>query len=388
MNKKLDQIPRIVLLIETSRAYGRGLIRGIVKYAHIHGPWIFYNEPGGEEGSILPKLNPRDVDGIIARVSKKTAIKHFVDAGVPLISIGLKEKTPGLTNICPNNEVIGKMAANYFLDHGFSNFAYCGFIDMYGSRDRCEIFCDTLKAKGFEAHVYQRKISQIKKYWSREQKKMADWLSSLPRPIGLMAYNDDHGRRILQACELIGLNVPEEVTVLGVDNDELVCELTDPTLSSVNLNTQKAGFEAAALLQKMMLEGYSVQPEILVQPTHIVTRQSSDILAINDSDIVEAVRYIRRHANKPIQVDNVVDSISLSRRSLEQKFRAILGRSVYQEIRRARAEKVAWMLTETNMSITQISISLGYSSSDHISRFFRKEKGISLLAYRKLYGPK
>ena len=220
-----------------------------------------------------------------------------------------------------------------------------------------------------------------------EQGLIADWLKSLPKPVGLMVCNDDRGRQITETCNAVGLNVPDEISVVGVDNDNLVCELSSPPLSSIALSVERAGYEAAELLDKLMAgKKKKTTRTITVSPTHIVTRQSTNILAIEDHEVVQAVRFIRKHPKEPIQVGDVVNVVTLSRRVLERRFRKALGRSVHDEIRRVRIEQVARMLMETNLSVSQIALDLGYPGVDHIARYFQREKGMSPLAYRKQYG--
>jgi LacI family transcriptional regulator len=181
------------------------------------------------------------------------------------------------------------------------------------------------------------------------------------------------------------VQVPDEVVIVGVDNDQLICDLSSPPLSSVVLGVEKAGYEAAALLDKIMGGESPIDQEIYIQPVRVVTRQSTDVLCIDDADVVKAVRFIRQHAKMPIQVDSVVAAVFLSRRVLEKRFRTALGHSIHEEIRRARIEQIARMLTQTQMSISEIACSLGFADVAHISRYFRKEKGMSPLKYRKDY---
>jgi LacI family transcriptional regulator len=285
---------------------------------------------------------------------------------------------------------MGKMAAEHLLDRGFKNFAYCGFEDMFGARSRGESFRRRITEAGFRTHVYKKPKPRGRRSWEDEQVFMADWLKSLPKPVGLMTCTDDRSQDVVEASKIAGVHVPEDLAIIGVDNDELVCELSSPPLSSIALNTQRSGYEAAELLDKLMSRKRikMANQTIVVHPTHIVTRQSTDILAIEDRDVVAAVRFIRRNAREMIQVDDVVDTVAVSRRSLEQRFRRELGCSVLAEIKRARIDQVARMLVETNLSVSQIALALGYSGVENIARYFRSEKGMSPLAYRKLYGQK
>ena len=384
----MPKIPKVILRIETSVAYGRGLLFGIAKYSRVHGPWAFYSEPRHEE-TALPHLEKWGASGIIARipdVKKKT--EQFIIKGLPAILVPLEEEIPDFPNIIDDCATAGRMAAEHLLDRGFRQFAFCGFSDMHWSRKRRESFSKRIAKAGFETHCYERPRAKVQRLYEKELALLANWLKSLPKPVGLMTCDDEHGRHTIEACKIAGLHVPEQVAIIGVDNDELVCELCNPPLSSVAVNTERAGYEAAELLDKMMAGKKMKNKNIIVHPTHIVTRQSTDILAIEDHEVVQAVSFIRQHAKEPIQVTDVVDAVTLSRRVLEKRFRKVLNRSVLEEIRRVRIDQVVWMLIDTNLSISQIASALGYPSVKHIARYFRQEKAMSLVAYRKQYGRK
>lgn len=383
----MPRIPKVILRIETSVAYGRGLLSGIAKYSRIHGPWAFYSEPGHEE-TALPRLEKWGASGIITRIPDIKKTQQFIIKGLPAILVPLEEEIPDFPNIIDDCVTAGRMAAEHLLDRGFWKFAYCGFSDMHWSRERRESFSKRIAEAGFETHCYERPRAKVQRLYEKELALLANWLKSLPKPVGLMTCDDEHGRHTIEACKIAGLHVPEQVAIIGTDNDELVCELCDPPLSSVAVNTERAGYEAAELLDKMMAGRKMKNKNIIVHPTHIVTRQSTDILAIEDHDVVQAVRFIRQHTKEPIQVSDVVDAVTLSRRVLEKRFRKVLNRSVLEEIRRVRIAQVVWMLIDTNLSISQIASALGYPSVKHIARYFRQEKAVSLVAYRKQYGRK
>jgi LacI family transcriptional regulator len=330
-----------------------------------------------------------DADGIIMVEQEKP--EEIIEMGLPTVaSPYIEDHIAGAANIIGDNAAMGAMAAEHLLDRGFRNFAYCGFEDMFGARSRGESFHRRITEAGFQTHVYKKPKPRGRRSWEDEQIFMADWLKSLPKPVGLMTCTDDRSQDVVEACKVAALHVPEQVAIIGVDNDELVCELSSPPLSSIALNTQRSGYEAAALLDKLMSRKKIKMADqtIIVHPTHVVTRQSTEILAMEDRDVAAAVRFIRRHAKEMIQVDDVVDTVAVSRRSLEQRFRRELGRSVLDEIKRARVGQVGRMLVETNLSVSQIALALGYTGVENIARYFRSERGMSPVAYRKLYGRK
>jgi LacI family transcriptional regulator len=281
------------------------------------------------------------------------------------------------------------MAAVHLLSLGLRNFAFCGFENLCWSQARGEDFSKRIADAGFRTCFYSVPRLKIQRLWENEQIILVDWLKSLPKPIGLMACNDDRGHYVLEACQVAGLRVPDEVAVIGVDNDELICDLTTPPLSSIALNHEKAGYRAAQLLDNMMA-GKDVDSKSIIslEASHVVARQSTDVLAIEDREVAEAVRFIHRHSSEAIQVSDVADSVVVSRRVLERRFREVLKKSVHDEIRSARVERASRMLVETDLSVSQIALHLGYPSDKHIARHFRKEKGITPLRYRKKFDRK
>jgi LacI family transcriptional regulator len=216
---------------------------------------------------------------------------------------------------------------------------------------------------------------------------MGRWLKSLPKPVGVMACNDDYAHHLVEACKTIRLHVPDQVGIIGADNDELVCELSSPTISSVAINFERAGYESARLLEEWMRRGKISLPALIDAPaTHVVSRLSTDILAVADAQLLKALRFIRDHVRENVRVTDVTQAAGLSRRALENRFRQELERSILQEIRRVRVNLIAQMLVETDLPVSHIAAVLGYENLQHIARYFRKEKHMSLMAFRKSYG--
>jgi LacI family transcriptional regulator len=203
-----------------------------------------------------------------------------------------------------------------------------------------------------------------------------------------MACNDDRGQHILEVCKRIGFKVPEDVAVIGVDNDPMICEIGDPPLTSIALNVESAGYEAAKLLDRLIKNKKKNGQQIIVSPTYIVQRQSSDILAVNDAEVASAIRFIKGNAKNKILVNDVVKTTRISRRSLEQRFRKTVHRSIYDEIRRVRVEWILRLLIETDLPISHITSFFNFTDVEHISRYFKKEKGIGIREFRKLHQPR
>lgn len=382
----MKKIPKVALLIETSREFGRSFLYGVARYSRTHGPWVFYKETGGLERSI-PKIKNWGADAVMTRTIKNIEKLHSLQ--IPIIYIIHHERVNSpYPAVITDSKNIAKIAAEHFLDRGFHNFAFCGFDTMSWSVQRGEHFGRYIKDAGFSVNFYVQPGSRILQRWENEQGLLADWLKSLRKPVAVMACNDDRAQHVIEACKMVNIKIPEEVAVLGVDNDILVCDLCEPPLSSIALNTEKAGYDAAELLDALMHGQEMTGQEILVEPTHIATRRSTDILSIQDPDVAEALRFIRENCRAQITVDDVVEALPVSRRVLEKRFRKLLNRSVLEEIRKARTDAAARMLVETEMSISQIAEKLGYTETAHLSRYFHKEKGLSPIAFRKRIRPK
>ena len=288
-------------------------------------------------------------------------------------------------SIITDSEGIAKLAFEHFFNRGFGNLAFCGLDECVWSQTRGEYFRKLAHDSGIEVCIYEGPASKNKRVWRNEQYLVAEWLKYLPKPVGLMCCNDDRALQVVEACMIGGLNVPDDIAILGVDNDRLACELSDPLISSISLNIEAAGFEAASLLDSLM-SGEKMTGQIVeVSGTHIVTRQSTDLLAIQDKDICAAIRFIRLNISCRLQVDDVVGATTVSRRVLEKKFRSTLRRSLYQEIRRVRVNYIVELLVSTNMSISEIALKAGFGGIEHVSRYFRKETGMSLREYRKRF---
>jgi len=383
-------IPKVALLLESSRASGRALIKGIADYAHHHGSWSFYWEPGGLE-TALPKLKSLNLQGIILR--DVAQLGEVLDFGIPMVVVGhSRSEVPGLVNVVTDSAVIGRLGAEHLLGCGLKHFAYCGMRNLPGenvswSKLREASFRQRLQAAGMDCDCYSAAAGAAR-FWQQERRAMVQWLRSLPRPCGLLACNDDMGKEVLEACKLGGLAVPDDFAVIGVDNDELVCGLADPPMSSIAINFERAGYEAAGVLDRLMRKARRVPARILVRASHVVARRSTDILAVEDPFLAKALHHIRRHSMENISVNEAASAAGLSRRALEKRFRQLLNHSVLDEIRQVRADQIARLLVETELPVAQIAQHLSFDDLRHVSRYFRAVKGQTPLAYRKTHGRK
>ncbi|TWT83995.1 Xylose operon regulatory protein [Planctomycetes bacterium CA13] len=381
--------PKVALLVETARGYGQQMLRGIIRYSRLHGPWRFYLTPGDFEQA-LPRMREWGGTGIIARVETPAIAKAIFESGLPTIALDLSNQhltavhtLSQFSEVKSDSEGAAKMAAEYLLRRGFQEFAYVGIAHRIWSEKRQESFCQAIEKAGCKVHQYQPPKSARNHVWEREQPRLAKWLSNLPLPIAVMACNDQRGREVAEACHLAGIRIPEELALIGVDNDDLLCELSDPPLSSVALNASGVGYRAAELLDRMM-RGEKVDHQCLIaEPLNVVTRRSTDMIAIDDADIVEAIRFIHDHANESIQVADIVERLNISRRNLEIRFLHTVGRTLHSELQRIRLQRARTLLLESDLPIPKIAEVSGYRTPSYFIQVFRKSYGITPSRYRR-----
>ncbi|MCK5675862.1 MAG: DNA-binding transcriptional regulator [Verrucomicrobia bacterium] len=378
---------RVALLVEEEREIGRSLLRGIAQYSRTHGPWIFYREvPFYEQLSYserIQRIKDWRADGIIMREQGRLDAP-LLELGVPLIYSGHRcGPASGIPNILGDDRQIGTMAADYLIGKGFRYFGFCGFKSMWWSADRGRFFAEHLHAKGFDVNVYPSPPGRKSPSWAEEPEFMAEWIKTLPKPCAIFACTDDRCRQLSEACKRTGFKVPEEVALLGVDNDELVCDFASPPLSSLMLNAEKTGYDAAAVLHRMMQGEPVGEITIPISAPRVITRQSTDIVAIDDPIVANALNHIREHYRKGITVVDIARATGVSRRVLEIHFRKSMDRSIYEEVLRLRMNHACILLMETNLSVAQIAEALNYEEIKYFSRGFKKVIGVSPSAYRK-----
>jgi LacI family transcriptional regulator len=385
--------PQVALLLETSTEFGRGLLRGIMRYSRLHGPWSLYVAPGHLEQA-LPRAKSWSGSGIIARIRSPEMGRLIRATQLPFVASSLDEsRSPGrgdkFGEIRTNSTDIARMAAAHLAERGLRRFAFCGFVGCAWSSRREEVFSHDLLDLGFQCQTYRIELANWMQQpgwienWEDEQPVLVDWLKSLPKPVGLMACNDICGREVLQACAAAGLRVPDDVAVVGVDNDELMCELSSPPLSSVALDLEKAGYEAATLLDNLMSGRLTEGHIVNVEPTYVVARQSTEVIVQEDGHVASALRFIRDHAAQPIGVPEVVEHLGVSRRTLERKFSRALGRSIAAEITHSRLERAKRLLLETDMPSHRVAVGAGFGSVKTFNRVFRRAAGVPPKEFRQ-----
>lgn len=374
---------RVALLVETSLVYGRRILDGITSYLQSHQPWaITLAEP--EDQLYLPVWLERwRGDGIICRFTNVRLARVIAKTRVPLVDLN-DYCDLGLPRVWSDHRAIGRLGAEHLLERGFRSFGFCGLRGVQWAVLRRDGFVAGVQAVGLTASVCEWPSRRRQPSPSeQEQQRLASWLRSLRKPAGVMAGNDWRGQRVLNACRWAGISVPEEVAVVGVDDDELVCNLCDPPLSSVIPNTTRLGYEAAARLDDLMTGRHLAQRETLIEPLGVAVRHSSDVLAIDDPDIAAAVRYIREAGSIRVDVAHVLEHVPISRSHLDRGFHKYLGRTPQQEIRLARMKRVKELLTDTDLPLEQISQLAGYEYPEYMSYAFKRETGQTPGQYRR-----
>jgi LacI family transcriptional regulator len=381
--------PRVALLVESSRAYGRGLLHGIAEYIRLHGPWSVYLAELGLGDAPPGWLDGWQGDGVIARIENRTIARAVCALGVPAVDLRGLLPDLGIPVIATDDEAVSRLAFGHFVERGYRNFAFCGFVGADYSDKRSEAYARLVAEAGFDCHIYQP-TSKSRPSGTKElestglltEAEVAHWVEALPKPVGLMACNDIRGQQVLNACREVGIAVPEDVAVLGVDNDDVLCDLSYPTLSSVIPDTHRIGYEAASLLERLM-SGQSAPTEpISIAPLNVMTRRSTDVLAIEDRDLARAVRFIREHACEGITVEDVLADIPLSRSVFERRFVQLFGRTPKAEILRARLDRVKQLLTGTEIPLKEIAVKVGFSHPEYMNVIFKQRTGLTPGQYR------
>ncbi len=359
----------------------------MASYVQEVGNWSLYVEEDPLQK--LPDLRTWQGDGIIAGLDEQKVAAAVGGLDIPVIGTGggygWYEPDSGIPYFYTGNDEIARLAAEHLLDQGFTRFAYCGFprTRVNGwSEERARAFERRIGEAGFSCSTYTGRHRSARK-WAELQCELSAWLESLEKPLALMACNDARARHVLEACRTIGARVPEDVAVVGVDNDALMCELTRPPLSSVEQGTLRMGYQSAALLDRI-IDGEKV-PSIrnVIEPEGLVVRRSSDILAIEDADVADAVRFIREHACEGIQVPDVVKLVQVSRSLLETRFKAVMDRTIHAEIQRMQIQRAKQLIAATDLSFRRVAAQAGFQSVQYLTTVLRQHTGQTPAQYRK-----
>jgi LacI family transcriptional regulator len=380
---------RILLLINNSGAYDRGLLKGIFNYARFNTSWIFLREAPyfklRKSGvNLIQQIINWQPDGII--MCENSYTNEIISLNIPTIISPFTNFFPEVVNIVADDHAIGEMGASYFVDKKYKNYGFYGTKDSFWSIERKKAFIKTVRKNGFEVSCFESSSKRKNFDWESEPYHIVNWLKQLSLPLAIMSCADDWSQLIVEAAKILDLRIPEDIAILGVDNDELICELANPPLSSIKQDSETIGFEAAYLLDQRIKKGKVPIKNIVGAPINVVVRQSTDILAVKDISLVKALNFINGNTNKwPLHVNAVANAANTSRRVLEKKFQQQLGITIGRRINQVRINTICERLINTEESIKEISYSLGFSSCTNFSSFFKKYKKVSPLTYRRMH---
>lgn len=374
----------VALLIETTGSYGRGLLAGIAKFNRQQGGWSTYFRPLVIRDSAPHWLKDWKGDGILCRIDTQEMAQLIKRCKLP--TVNLRPTIQGLPfpYVGMDNEAIGRTAAEHLLERGLRHFAVCGRPRGINPAldERCDWFEKAVVDAGCDCQRFDAKETSVRQSWEQEQDALVDWVSQLPRPLGVFCCNDERGLQVLDACRRANITVPDDVAVLGVDNDLAMCELSIPPMSSIDINAEGVGYEAAVLLDKMMSGRKPTKMVMRLAPRGVVTRRSTDIVASEDEEVARAAQYIRDHAGTGLQVSDVLSHLGVSRASLQQRMKKVLGRTVHEEIQRVRLAKAKELLATGKLTIKQVSRESGFASVQYMTRVFRAMTGETPARYR------
>ena len=376
----------MALLIETANAYGRGLLKGVVAYVREHEPWSVYLPEQGWGDKPSFDLKKYKVDGIIARIETPLIARVLKGIRVPIVDVSSSRLIPSLPWFENDYQAIAKLAFDHFLCRGFKRFAFCSDKRYKWAELLSAQFTSCVRSSGFPCYIHVP--MKPKPFGSDEEiNDIIAWVKKLPKPIAIMGCNDFRARQVLEACRREDISVPDEVAVLGEDNDEVFCDLSEPPLSSIVQNSKRIGYEAAACLSRLMKGEIASSQGVFIPPIEIVTRQSSDVLAIEDRTVVQAVRFIREHACEGINVKDVLKAVPHSRRLLESRFKKLLGRTPHEEILHIQISRIKQLLVESELSMERIAEKSGFAYVEYMSVAFKRVIGMPPSEYRRLYHP-
>lgn len=383
MSGRSPAIPRVALLIETTRSYTRDILAGVRRYVDEFGPWSTYIELRAPDSAPPPWLMNWDGDGILTRTFTPEMNRAVAATGLPAVELRSTSLPHDRPFVGVDNGLIGQSVAEHFLNRGYRQFAVYGLTSESFFIERIDNFVSRLRRGGFPCVTLPANGSDHPADWERHQARLIAALRGLPKPVGIFAANDPLGVHLLDACLRAGLAVPEEIAVVGCEDDETLCTLATPPLTSVRLDGRRVGYEAARLLDGLMRGGQRPATPLLLPPRGIVTRQSSDDLVITDPLVAHCCRLIREKFPSGLGVADLCAAVNASRSTLERRMKAAIGRTPKEEIQRLRFREVERLLRESDLTLEAIAEKTGFVSASHFQNAFRERHGITPGRFRR-----
>ncbi|ACB73447.1 XylR family transcriptional regulator [Opitutus terrae] len=377
--------PKILLVFLMRFEEAARTLQGIVQFERTHRQWSTFLDDEARTARDAGFLRGERWNGVISRHTSPMMVETCRELGIPLVDLNDVPPFPGVPKIRPDNVAIGHRGAEHLLERGFRHFAFCGFAQEGWSCERREGFVEALKLNGHSCAVLDVNYpGVITPEWNAAQtRELIGWLKQLPKPCGIMACVDVRAFQVLSATQNAGLLVPEEIALVGVNNDTMRCELSYPPLSSVAPNSSHAGYHAAELLDRMLRGDDLGTIDTRIEPLGVVTRLSTDVLAVADKHVAAALSFIRERSCRGITVQDVVTHAAASRSQIEKKFRQFIGRSPQAEIRRVQLTRVKELLLETDLPLKTIASMTGFEHDEYMSVVFKRMTSFSPGQFRK-----
>jgi len=378
---------KILLLIDYSSEFSRRLMRGLIKYSKANGPWIFYRLPAyyktlyGKDG-IVEWAKEWDADAIIALWDHDENTSRLKQLDIPILLQNYKERSSYYSNLTGEYFGTGVMAANFFIQRRFQNFAFYGNKGVVWSRERAHGYKNEVEKAGGNYFYFESENLRGGE-WTASHVLLDKWLLSLPKPVALFACDDNFALQVSEICKMNNIKIPEEISLLGVDNDDLICNLSDPPISSIVLDVEKGGYEAGRLIHQLIRKERTEPFNIVINPTRFELRQSTELYDIQDEYINKIVNHLVEKFNTDISIDELSKIVPLSRRNLEIKFKNEMGTSIYQFILELRINYFSNLLLTTDRSLFDLALESGFNDCKNISRIFKKFKGVTPVEFRQ-----
>lgn len=380
--------PKVALVFACYLDQDTQILKAISKYNRLNRRWTAFVDDQAFSKTTPEYVLSRQWDGVISKEMAPELFEQCKKRKTPCIDLSdYPTLTPDIPKIRPDNHAIGHMAAEYFTEKGYRNFAYCGYSNQPWSAERMTGYGEALRLLGHAPIIFEcdhPKLAEAN--WDKENvNKIQEWIDEIPKPLAVFCANDMLGLQVIEACSLKSIQVPEEVSVLGVNNDTIRCELSNPQLSSIGLNTEYYGQTAAKMIDEMMDGNMPKEMEVFIEPSGVVARRSTDALRIDDPHVAAALHLIKNKACEGITVDWVVKRVHISRSGLERRFRKYLGKTPQIEIRDVQIQKIKQLLLETNYTLAHIASLTGFEHPEYMSVVFKKITSMTLNQYRQKY---
>ena len=379
----LNRTKKVAIFVETSASYGRGILEGVAEYLKATQNWAVFLER--TELSQCPKgwIESNDWDGILCRQTTPEIAELLFERGIPVVDLNGRYEIPSLTWVGSDHKAIGAMGAEHLRNCGIRRFAFCGFTNELWSRLRKEGFQRSVAEYGGVCHLLESPWSERPSdYWEKDISRIRDWIQSLPKPIGIMAVNDVRALHLIEACNQLGVAIPEQVAVLGVDDERTLCDLALPRLSSILPDCQRIGFLAAELLDDIMSGSSQKVKRIALPPKKVIARPSTDTQSVDDPLVVKALKTMASKRGPQLSIDDIAIRLKVTRRTLEKRFEIALNRSLSESMRWESIKRIQKLLVDTDLTLDQIAKLTDYANSEGLKFMFKNNVGMSPGLYR------